>query len=360
MEKRYDFLARRTFLSMEDRGHDTDAAWQRVKARCGEGRKAVLRRHIWRYAVAVMIVLALGGYFLGRQWLDNHGQPLAAGDIFEVKGTSGVKLVLANGQHVSLDALEGNGQQEKEVALEDLGIKLRRGIGEEALQYEVTTDNSSEETGYNFLIVPRGGGYSLRMEDGSEVWLNSESSLRFPVRFAKGVREVYLEGEAYFQVAKNVNAPFRVHTGGRTVTVLGTSFNVSSYQVDEVWAVTRVEGKVTVDAGKGERILYPSEQYSIDVRTGEHVVKKVDTDLYTSWRDGKFNFKSMRFEDIVHRLQRWYDFEIVYADEEIRDILFRGVAYKNRPLEETLRNLEVTFDIVFDIQGKVITVKKKE
>ena len=133
---------------------------------------------------------------------------------------------------------------------------------------------------YNTLCIPKGGEYSLQLPDGSRVWLNSETSIRFPVCFMKDRRKVYLSGEAYFEVTKNASAPFHVYVEGGEVTVLGTSFNVSAYKEDAIWQTTLVSGRVQVVTDDSKVVVKPTEQYSIDRQTGERVLKEVDTELW--------------------------------------------------------------------------------
>ncbi len=174
----------------------------------------------------------------------------------------------------------------------------------------------------------------------------------------KDRREVYLSGEAYFEVAKDVSAPFHVYVKGGEVTVLGTSFNISAYKEDVAWQTTLVSGRVQVEADDRMVVMKPTEQYSVDRHTGEGVLKEVDTELYTSWVDGKFYFNAYAFEDIVKKLERWYDFTMNYQDEEIKRMHFSGTINKHRPLNEVLQFLEKTTDIHFEISGKNITVSK--
>ena len=211
---------------------------------------------------------------------------------------------------------------------------------------------------YNTLNVPKGGEYSLILPDGSRVWLNSETTLRFPVQFAGGKRVVYLSGEAYFQVKKDTSAAFHVCTKQQKITVLGTTFNVSAYENDRFTETTLIEGKVAVEGGAERVVMKPSEQYILDKRSGVGELKEVETEFYTSWIDGKFYFTSFTFEEIVKKLERWYDFTMIYEEDDIRQMRFSGVINKHRPIEEMLRFLEKTTDIHFKISGKNIVAGK--
>ena len=178
------------------------------------------------------------------------------------------------------------------------------------------------------------------------------------MQFSPENREVYLEGEAFFDIVRDDKSPFMVHTGDKTITVLGTKFNVSAYRDDQEWMATLVQGKISVTAQDFQQVLLPSQQLCINKETGEAVVKEVETELYTSWVDGKFYFRGYRFEDIAKKMERWYDVVIFYQNEEIKDMKFRGVIDKHVSLKQTLLYLEKTTDIKFEINDKVIIVSK--
>lgn len=187
-----------------------------------------------------------------------------------------------------------------------------------------------------------------------------ESSLRFPEEFTRDKREVYLDGEAYFQVAKDSLKPFLVHVDKYCIRVLGTSFNVSAYSGDKTWYTTLVEGAIAVGGIGNEIRMSPCEQLCIDTDSGQCELREVNPELYTSWVGGKFYFKAYTFEELVRRLQRWYDFDVLYRDEGIRQRRFSGVINKYRPLGEMLEFLEMTSDVCFELNGKTIIVSKKK
>lgn len=211
----------------------------------------------------------------------------------------------------------------------------------------------------NELIVPKGGEYSLELPDGTIVWVNSESSLRFPEKFALDQREVFLEGEAYFEVKKDTNRPFYVRTEAGNVRVLGTSFNVCAYPEDRFWQTTLIEGSVMIARGEEKVLMKPDEQYQINLKTGKGELKEVLPELYTSWRDGKFYFKAYTFEELVGKLERWYDFTMFYTSESIKNRRFSGVINKHEPLQDMLKFLEMTSDVQFNIKGNVVTASLK-
>lgn len=352
MNKQLHFLIRRAFHSMQDENYSPDLAWKSVKSKCKDYSKPFPKLRFLKYAAVIVLTISLGSYFWYHQQADNLSNTLTT----KIKPISPkIELILANGKRLYLENTRQN------ISIKDMGIKITKDSSSTTVYYNI--DSLVSETAhieYNRLNIPKGGEYALKLPDGSTVWLNSESTLRFPVQFASNSRDVYLEGEAFFEIAKNEHAPFSVHSGNRKVTVLGTRFNISAYPEDPAWQVTLVQGKVSVQAGDDKKILHPSEQYLLNNETGQSEIKTVETELYTSWLDGKFYFKGYRFEDIVRKLERWYDFKMFYQHEEIKDMVFRGVINKHRPLEETLRFLEETTNITFDIKDKTVTVMKIE
>ena len=239
------------------------------------------------------------------------------------------------------------------------GAKLVRTEQSGKLQYRETENRKGSVNALNKLRVPKGGEYSLFLADGSEVWINSESELQFPVRFSGNKREVWLEGEAFFKVAEHPDCPFIVHVNGFDITVLGTTFNVCAYAEEAIWHTTLVKGKVQIADTTGHFILKPSDQYTLDHTTGRRDLKKVDTELYTAWVEGKFYFDAFSFEEIVRKLERWYDFTIIYTDESIRKKRFSGAVNKDRPLEEILHHLERVSRLHFKVLSKLKEVGNK-
>lgn len=346
------FFIRRAANLLQSYTYHEDKAWEKVRLQSVDRRS---RRHLrlnWLKYAAVFVVgmgAAWWGYRLQTKTVAPEISQVAS---IPLSGQQ-AELILATGQRVILDdSLRG-----KEVSHGNMNVYLDS--TQACLKYNNRdTLSKSGITGCNTLRIPKGKDYTLVLPDGSEVRLNSETSLRFPVAFEEKIREVYLEGEAFFNVKPDPKAPFHVYAAGRDICVLGTCFNVSAYENDPYFQSTLVTGKVKVSGGSKEVILQPSEQYFEDQLTGEKGVRQVDTQLYTSWLEGKIRFKGERLEDIVKKLQRWFDFEIFYADEETKDMKFRGVIDKHDSFDTVLKHLEQTTDILFNIQNKTVIVRK--
>lgn len=212
---------------------------------------------------------------------------------------------------------------------------------------------------FNILRVPRCCEYHLVLADGTQVWLNSDSELRFPVDFTGEERRVYLKGEAYFQVAKNAAKPFRVEASEMVVEALGTGFDVNAYGDGGALLATLVEGSVLVSAttSGNECILTPGKQA---VLTDHHLnIREVNVNEVTAWKDGRFVFSNMALEEISRQLERWYDVEIVFQDVRVRSYRFTGVMKRYNRLAQLIELIEETTDVKFQIDGRNIRICRK-
>lgn len=347
MSGKIRYLVRRAFNSMKEESYDVDMAWKRVKRLHVQNKEKKLFYSYFKYVAC--FVLLTGSTYMTLKYIPfkNTSSQLQVHCLDSVRK---VQLLLANGEQL---LFEGNQQ----ISTDELDRRMSSDSTNKPLGMQC--EGQKEDTlQYNKLYVPKGTDFYLKLSDGSVVNINSESILRFPVKFSSENRDVYLEGEAFFDVARDESVPFRVHTGDKTITVLGTKFNVSAYRDDQEWTTTLVQGKISVTAQDFQQILLPSQQLCINKETGETIVKEVETELYTSWVEGKFYFKGARFEDIVKKMERWYDVVVFYQNEEIKDMKFRGVVDKHVPLKQTLLYLEKTTDIKFEINDKVIIVSK--
>ena len=219
-----------------------------------------------------------------------------------------------------------------------------------------------EEPVYNTVRVPGGADYAVELADGTIARLNCETELRYPVRFVGKERRVYLDGEAFFEVAKNAEMPFIVETKQMQVEVTGTQFDVKAYAEDETMQATLVEGGVEVCAyGAGSKpvALTPSQQYVLDVQTRQVEVKKVDVQLYTGWVEGMFVFKNQRLEDVMTMLARWYSVDVFYIGESVKDIRLSANLGRYEHIDKILDIIQETNKIGFSRKGNVVTVMKK-
>lgn len=269
---------------------------------------------------------------------------------FVTTTTPGMKkavLTLEDGMKMAL----GDAIEEEIVSAE--GARLK--IDSTGLIYHTGIAKDTLKT--NKLYVPRRGEYNLTLSDGTRVFLNSDSRLIYPVAFGKEKREVILQGEGYFDVAKDITRPFLVRTEDMAVRVLGTSFNLKCYPGDTRVEATLVHGSVEVVGGEREILLVPGEQACLNRESGKMEKARVNTALYTSWKDGLFIFERERLEDILTILSRWYDVVIFYQRANVKDELFTGDLKKYDNIEEHLKMLEMTTNVHFEINENTIIVK---
>lgn len=224
---------------------------------------------------------------------------------------------------------------------------------------------SNQTITYSEVKVPLGQMAEITLSDGTHVWLNSGTTLRYADNFGNEAREVKLDGEAYFKVKKD-EIPFKVKLNKSEIEVLGTSFAAISYREDNFSQVTLVEGSVKVNKTTGEEIarLTPEEQIYIPENPEDHLVKKVDTRFYESWTEGKIEFDDEKLSDVARRLERWYNVEIQFEQEEIGDFRFSGTILKNKPFNQITRAfcllLPVEVEYQNNIENKdVIIISKK-
>ena len=300
------------------------------------------RRRIMTWSsVAASIILLLGWYVTwmagGLSGERSIGLVEQAGSF--KPGSNAVELILDNGEKVVLD---GKGKR--------IGNDVVSGIRDDSLRgltYVQAQVNESEELVYNTLKVPTGGFYQLELADGTKVWLNSESELRFPVRFAMNGRDTM--------------SPFRVYLNESSVTVLGTSFNIKAYKDEENIYTTLVEGSVRFSEERGgeQIVLQPGMQSVWNVESGKTEVKEVDVNQFIAWRDGRFVFPSTTLEELMHQLKRWYDIEVKYQAPEVRRYEFRGAINRDMDLRKVLSLVEKTSNVIFNVQGRKIYVAIK-
>lgn len=315
-------------------------------------RQLVMR---WSVAASVILCVALSALYLWNDsdWFFEQKFPQQAN--WEQSKLAEVELILADGKRVPLG---GSGRQ-----IQDHGVS---GIKDDSLQgltyvQAKALDEKVTVVLYNTLKVPTGGFYQLELSDGTRVWLNAESELRFPVQFGTGEREVYLKGEAYFDVRKDVARRFIVHLKESNVTVLGTSFNIKAYGDEDYIYTTLVEGKVRFTSEKEheEVTLRPGMQSVLNLKSGKTELKEVEVEQFTAWRQGRFVFPSTTLGDLMCQLKRWYDIDVVYLSPEAKGYEFRGAINRDMDLKNVLAIVEKTSNVVFDINGRTIKVTIK-
>ncbi len=306
------------------------------------------RRRITRLTTIAASVAAILILFLGVRLLLQPGtsvqQPTLATAV--QPGESKATLILGSGEQLILDDLKDSLISSQSGALIKKDDKL--------LDY---TDLDTEKSEINIIRTPRGGEYNLLLADGTKVWLNAETELKYPVSFTGAKREVHLSGEAYLEVAHNPDQPFIVHTSKGAVEVLGTAFNIKDYSDEKQMFTTLVEGKVRLSNALGtEAILNPSTQGVVSADK-EIELKDVDVSLYTAWKDGLFAFRNQPLGQIIKDLSRWYDFDYWFANNQLKEIRFTGEIKRYESAESLLRVLEKTYEVRFEYAEGTLLIK---
>ncbi len=224
------------------------------------------------------------------------------------------------------------------------------------LVYQNNVGKQGPELIYNILEVPSNGEFFMQLADGSKVWLGACSKLKYPVAFNGDTREIYLEGEAFFDVAKNPDKPFIVKTKDFLVKALGTSFNVMNYSDESFSHTTLKTGKIEVTTQEQKLVLEPGEQ--VYYKDHQASVRNVDVEIYTAWMGNTFKFDKENIDVILRKIARWYDVHIFYMNESLKNYHFKGTLPKYTDIQDVLGLLEQTTDIKFEIKGNTVIVKK--
>ena len=308
------------------------------------------RRKNIRYAAAAIIIcmLSVSLYFLfkpqpARQISKTENIKTPANDV--APGGNKAILTLANGTSIILDSA-ANGTLTTQGNSKILKLN---GM----LSYN-TLKNKSSEVLYNTISTPRGGQYELMLSDGSKVWLNAASSLRFPASFVGKERKVELLGEAYFEVAKNAAMPFKVKVHGMEVEVLGTHFNINSYDNESMIRTTLLEGSVKINKNNSSSLLKPGEQAQMNKAGEIKIINNVDVEEAIAWKEGKFQFDKADIHDIMRQLARWYDVDVEYKGTVSSH--FGGTISRDVNLSQVLNMLHLTGEVNFQIQDKKVVV----
>jgi transmembrane sensor len=319
------------------------------------------RKRRWlRLAAAVVVgVLAVAGYAI----LQNKDTVGGKGEMITAKANEDVLpggdravLILENGSRVLLDStVKGK------LAEQSGSIITKEENG--SIVYNVDKKARAEVT-FNTLITPRGGQYRLVLPDGSKVWLNAASSIRYPVFFVGTERRVEITGEAYFEVEKNAAMPFKVHFGDATVEVLGTHFNINTYGDEQAFNTTLLEGSIRISSSPAVSVspalqsvvLKPGQQATLNRSNRINVNNDVDMDQVMAWKDGYFNFDNADLRTIMKYISRWYDRDIVYETNDDHHFSFK--LPRNVPVSKLLSILERTGAVKFSINDKEIRVIK--
>ena len=308
-----------------------------------------IQKNIWvrmlPYAVAASVIIIAGLVvfkpFNKKPNAIDNGSSLSA-DI--LPGTSKATLTLTDGKVIVLDQTANDTNINNQ-------LRILQKQGE--IVYNDHATNQPME--YHTLTIPRKGQYKLILPDGTKVWMNAESSMRYPVAFDEKERKIFVTGEAYFEVAKNKSRPFRVVIDDVVVEALGTTFNINAYSNEPYLSATLIEGSVLVSNGKTENILNPGQQAKIS--GADFTINNVEINDIIAWKNNRFNFVNAPLDVIMRQIERWYDAKVIY--EKMPTDHFNAVDVpRDVPVSKLLRYLELTKRVHFKIENNTITVMK--
>ena len=304
----------------------------------------------WKYAAVLLLPILVVG--LWKLVYEVEQVPVVTSSVSQIQpGCSRAVLVLDDGRTVFLK------EEEEGVISEDKGIMV---TGErDRLVYTSSEGKNVDELRFNELEIPRGGEYKVRLADGTLVYLNSATRMKYPVKFDEKERKVYLSGEAYFEVAKDPERPFFVEMEGVEVRVYGTSFNVNTHQKGNVQTVL-VKGSIGVKVLSSgmESVIRPGQMAEFKQGNTKVDVKDVNVAVYTDWKDGIFRFENQRLEDILTVLSNWYDVDIFYQTVSVKELHFSGYMERYKDVRVILDAITLSTGVTFSIQGKTIIVSK--
>ncbi len=309
--------------------------------------RAGFRRIVGWMAAACILAVVVGVGFWRHHDLSKSTSVIATAPPTALPGRNTATLTLASGQQVLLDSA-GVGQ----LAMQG-NVKLTK-VGSGSLAYSAANAKDNAIV-YNLLTTPRSGTYQVILPDGTKVWLNNVSSLRYPTSFiGQSNRSVFLTGEGFFEVAKDPTKPFTVDVNGEKVTVLGTGFNIKAYADEESIQTTLVSGRVEVQAGNSKVQLHPDEQAQWKGSGEVTLIKGVDANEVASWKDGFFYFGKASLDEVMRQLARWYDVDVQYKGP-VPNLEFAGKIDRTVDLETLLEFLKKN-EVHFQLEGKTIVV----
>ncbi|GAA3642877.1 FecR family protein [Flavivirga jejuensis] len=330
---------------------DVDTAFNKVWNSTEKKRNKVLplfKRRFIGYGVAASVVFLLSlVYFFNGEKIPQYNTPVTLNNNIEI-GTDKAILTLEDGTNVPLE--KGESYIANNVSSNGEGIVYS------------TTNAAKKEIAFNYLTIPRGGQYHVILSDGTQVWLNSDSQIKYPVSFVEGkTRSIELiYGEAYFDVSsssQHKGADFKVLNSNQEVRVIGTEFNIKAYKDENTIKTTLVEGKVEINCKGINKILTPNQQSSVNLENNKITVSLIDVYKEISWKDGVFSFENMPLKDIMKVLSRWYDIEVVFKNKNLENVTFNGGLKKKQSIVDILSIIKNMNNIDYEINNKTVVLR---
>jgi transmembrane sensor len=304
-------------------------------------------------AAAILVCIGTAGWFYISKNAAKETRAIVTAKYDQpqiLPGSNKAELILEDGSSVSLDSA-GNGN------IASQGNMNVKSVNGHIVYTPATTNQAPKAIAYNILRIPKGGFYQLTLSDGTKLWLNAASSLRYPVTFSETERIVELNGEGYFEVAKDTKRPFKVLVKGVNIEVLGTHFNVMAYDNETAIKTTLLEGSVKVRATGKDAILSPGQQAKHSENGTMEILNGVNLEEVVAWKNGYFHFERAGLEVLMRQIERWYDVEVIY-DGPVQQRAFGGKISRNSNIKDVLKILALS-RISFRIENKTIIVNSK-
>lgn len=349
-QDRFQMLGEDSLATQDLQPGDNSRIYNRIVETLSEPSKKTFRLNTF-YKIAAILLLTVGlGFLYRNNWSFSGSNKTPKSAVVASRpikpGRNTAELKLSDGSVINLDQVNAG---------------LISTLGKTRISKDTTgsiiyaNNNSASEDARNTISVPVGGNYKVVLPDGTAVWLNASSSLTYPLAFKGKTRGVNLEGEAYFEVAKNPNKPFVVQVNKMQVTVLGTHFNVNAYSDHAAIQTTLVEGSVRLSQASSQVILKPGEQGNVDPISAKIQVSQANTNKVLAWKNGYFMFQDDNIQDIMQQIARWYDLEVEYRGKPSNS-RFGGIYSRNKDINELLKGLELTGLVHFKIEGRRVIV----
>lgn len=337
-----------TFAADEDRHRSRMLAKIIFRSR----RKSMISRRKWMIPAAAAVVLLIGSASLlvfRKMNLSRYSGAMAAGKPIQ-GGSNRAVLTLDDGRQVALEGLSaGNVMEQQGVVITKVDSSLLRYSG------DGTAATHNGNPGFNTLSTPRGSMFRVELSDGSRVWINSATVLKYPTVFAGNTREVYLSGQAYFEVAQEKDRPFVVNGEKVRVKVLGTSFDMMNYKDDETVRTTLTQGAVSVMSDNASVVIHPGQQAALDTGAKRFRLMKPDLNEVLAWKDGKFRFSDANIKSVMRQIARWYDVTVEYQGD-ISRLNLTGSVSRKAAVGELLKAFEKTGGVHFRMEENKIIV----
>jgi len=320
---------------------DKQFAWEKINEKITqmEPRHKFNIIHILKYAAIIAIPLLIASYFVFYK-VQPHNSAVTYNALEkQIQNFKQSSLITSNGEVISLEA-----SKDSVMVIDATQIKM----GDANISYSNDESKNDHEIKYNTLVTPKSKVFIVILADGTKVWLNASSAIKYPTQFASEIRNVYLSGEAYFEVAKDASKPFIVSTKDMTIQALGTSFNVMAYPNDNVVETTLVHGGVSVKTSNNNLILEPGNQARFNKKTENLQKRPINVELYTSWKDGKYIFDYEDLETVMTKISRWYNVNVYCSNKDAKKIHFSGTLFKYNTIRQTLHIIELTTNVKMD------------